>query len=222
MANSINNVVSDLRGLIKQVQDDSVFTDKFLFSILSKARAKILIQRLRNNRLSFYNWNTFCIKLERAKSHNCDCVAVGCDVRRSVFKLPRTLSGRTGDLLKIETLGGKTVRGVTEQQLLDEVDDPIKAGSIAWSMRSRYLIVWNALEMDTIQVSGVWEDLSEWENIRACTTPAGDDIPCVDARSEDFGIEDSYLFDVYKLAMELIGIPLQLREDTTSNQNPEI
>ena len=70
--------ISAVRSLIRQVQDDSDYTDKFLYSLLSSAKARLLRQKLDRGKLSEFNWVTFCVSLERGKSHNCDCVAVGC------------------------------------------------------------------------------------------------------------------------------------------------
>jgi hypothetical protein len=205
---TINQTISDLRGLIKQVQDDSHYTDAMLFSLLNKAKSYLLRQKLlKYRKVSEFNWDTFCVNLELAKAHDCECVAVGCDVLASTFELPRVLSGNNMDLIRVETLGGKLIPKKTEEQLRYEKYDDIKSGQLAWSLRSRRIIIWNNLNLKTIQVSGVWEDISQWQSIDACADISGNPATCVDIYTTEFSIDNDLLLPTYQMVLKLLNIP---------------
>jgi hypothetical protein len=89
----IGELISTVRQLIKEVQDDSKYTDSFLWSIISTCA---------KDKSSVHNRTRFCIELERVKHHDCSCVAVGCDVLRTKYKVPTpikmTVYSMTGDI----------------------------------------------------------------------------------------------------------------------------
>lgn len=214
--------ISALRGIIKQVQDDSVYTDKFLYSLLSSAKARLLRQKLDRGKLSEFNWVTFCITLEKAKSHNCDCIPVGCDVVKSIHEIPRVLNGRYRDLIRIETLGGKLIPYRTEEQVLNEVEDDILGTSLKWTMRSRELIIFNNTDLKAVQVTSVPEDISQWSDIHTCVDSSGNPTNCFDIFKSDFGLDEDLTIPAYKMVLELLRIPLSLQEDITVDNNAEI
>lgn len=214
--------ISALRGIIKQVQDDSVYTDKFLYSLLSSAKARLLRQKLDRGKLSEFNWVTFCISLEVGKSHNCDCVPVGCDVVKSVSEIPKVLNGRHNDLIRIETLGGKLIPFRTEEQILNEVEDDILGSTLKWTMRSRKLIIFNNTDLKAVQVTSVPEDISAWGDIHTCVDSSGNPTDCFDIFESDFGLDEDLTIPAYKMVLELLRIPLSLQEDITVDNNAEI
>ena len=73
---TIRDVTSTLRTLIKQHTDDSHYSDEFLYHLMTNARS-LLIERdyNKNKKLSSWNQQTYCVKLEKTKAHDCDCVS---------------------------------------------------------------------------------------------------------------------------------------------------
>jgi hypothetical protein len=223
MASTVSNNISILRNIIKQVQDDSQYTDKFLFELISAAKATLIKQKLlKYGTTSIFNEHTFCIRLEEDFAHDCDCVAYGCKILKSEFPIPRAMMGRSSEELRVETLGGKLIPYKSEEQLKYEKEDDIKAGGLAWSMRSRHLIIWNNLDFISVQVTGVWEDISEWSEIHACADSDGNPTQCYDIYSEDFGLDKDMILTCYEMALKLIGISLQIKSDMTVDAQPEI
>lgn len=223
MATNAGAHISDIRNLIKQVQDDSHFTDRFLFSLLSKAKAYLMRQKLlKYNALSEFNYLTFCIQLEEAKAHDCDCVAYGCTVLKSKFEIPKPIRARARDLIRVETLGGKLIPQKTEEQLKYEKYDDVKGGKIAWSLRSQHIIIWNDLNLKAVQVSGLWEDVSEWADIHLCYDDDGNPADCYDIYESEFGLDEDLSMAAYQMVLNALNVPLQLRSDMTGDVQPEI
>lgn len=216
---TIAQEISLLRNSIKEVDDDSKYRDSYLYSMWSVARADILYRTL-GNKIFITPWayHRFCIELEKVKSHNCDCVAVGCDVLRSRYKVPKPVSGRFNDALEIQDLDGDVIGITTEQALKSDQLDKIKKGKVRATVYNGYIYIWNTLDLKAIQVNGIWEDVSKWDSIQLCT----DDIPCFDIYNLDAGISANLRGVVLARTMELLNIPISRKDDDRSDRNPEI
>ena len=159
---TINQEISNLRTLIRKVQDDSPYEDQFLYSILTIVNSKLTYQHSKNHDNDFH-WTTFCVPLEVAKSHNCECVEVGCNVLKSVYTIPHAMMGKNGHMFKVETLGDILISPKSPQTVIDDQLDDIKRGKLGWYLRSGKLIIWNNLKLKAIQVSGRWENILDWQ-----------------------------------------------------------
>ena len=60
----INNIIDYFREIIREISDDTVYSDQFLYEILLQSRAVIIKQLLsRNKPLSPYLYQRICVKL---------------------------------------------------------------------------------------------------------------------------------------------------------------
>lgn len=198
----IGELISTLRILIKEVQDDSKYTDSFLWSIVNSCR---------KDRLNNHNKTRFCLELERVKHHDCSCIAVGCDVLRTVSKIPVPVK------MTVYDLGGKTVGYSSDQELNYNKYDPIKSKSIRYNTHNQYLYLYGTLDRVYVQMEGIWENIIDWANIQYC----GSDIDCVDVYELESGISVLDSKDVYTECLRLLQIPLSRQDDTNPDRNPE-
>lgn len=219
---TVKEHIADFRGLIKKHEDDTPYVDQFLYSILNKANSKLEHQKaLKFHKISDFTESTFCIELEKSKSHNCDCVAVGCDVLKSIHNIPEPLVGRNKDLIKVETLGGILIPRKTEQEVLSDNIDDIKSGRPGWMLRSRKLIIWNELGYKSVQVTANWADITQWNGIQYCDSDTPEQ-ECSTIYDMEMGISATRAFDVYSLGLQLLRIPLTEMSDITNDSQPEI
>lgn len=215
--------ISNLRGLIKQVQDDTHYTDPYLYDLLNSAKNKLREQTLsKNNHVSKQEWVTYCIGLERAKSHNCSCVKVGCDVLKSVYKLPGVASSARRDEIVVRTLGDKILPHRSEEEIIDELTDDVKSGKPSYTFRNSKLIIWNNLEYKAIQVSVLPEDITEWSTVLLCNQDGEEISYCFDITRDDYDLSGGDQWDAYTMTLQLLGVPLKLIEDINANNNPNI
>lgn len=217
---TIQQHISDIRGYIKQVQDDSHFTDSFIYRSLNKAKNKIREQNLsKANFVSNFEWRTFCIELERTKSHDCSCVKVGCDVLKSVYELPGVNTSGRKDLIRIHTLGDILIPYKNEEEIKDDITDDVKSGLPGYMIRNGKIIIWNNLDYKAVQVTVLPEDITEWIDIQLCDVASK---PCFDITKDSYDLGGGDEYDVHMLTLQMLGVPFKLAEDINANNNPNI
>ena len=119
MANlSIKGIVDLAREAVREISDDSVYSDKYLFRIILEARAQLLDQMKKQNKeLSPWLHQRFCLKLCPSTFIECGCAPFGfeCTVYRSVNPLPQPIGNDTL-VLNISELYGDHINRITEKQ----------------------------------------------------------------------------------------------------------
>lgn len=198
----IGELISTLRQFIKEVQDDSKYTDSFLWSTINSCR---------KDRINQHNKTRFCIELERVKHHDCSCVAVGCDVLRTTSKIPVPVK------MTVYDLGGSTIGLSSDQELKFNVYDPIKSKATRFNTHNQYLYIYGSLDLKYVQLEGIWENIVEWIDIQYC----GADVECVDIYNLESGISVLDSKDVYFDCMRLLQIPLSRADDHNPDRNSE-
>jgi len=220
---TIGEHISTLRTLIREYSDDSEFTDPFLYNLMNSVRAKLLHDRyMKYRRVSDFDWDTFCVSLAKKNSHDCDCIEVGCLVRKSEIKLPKPITGRFRDLFKVMTLDGSIIRRVTEQQLKDEMQDDVLGGKPGYTIRSQKLIIFNWLDLKVVQVSAVWEDITDWAGEDYCDKTDEENRYCFNIQEDTFPMDDDLVEAMYIKSLNLMGLALQRPSDMTNDANPDI
>jgi hypothetical protein len=201
----IGELISTVRQLIKEVQDDSKYTDSFLWSIISTCA---------KDKSTVHNRTRFCIELERVKHHDCSCVSVGCDVLKTKHKVPTPIKAT------ILTMDGNTVGHSFDQELKFNMYDPIKSNAIRYNFHNQFLYIYNTLDLKYVQLEGTWENVTDWINVQYCGNSVG--TTCVDVYELESGIARLDTKDVYEQVFRLLQIPLSRPDDTSTNRNPEI
>lgn len=198
----IGELISTLRQFIKEVQDDSKYTDSFLWSTINSCR---------KDRINQHNKTRFCIELERVKHHDCSCVSIGCDVLRTISKIPVPVK------MTVYDLSGSTIGLSSDQELKFSVYDPIKSKAIRFNTHNQYLYLYGTLDRQYVQLEGIWENIVEWIDIQYC----GADVECVDIYNLESGISVLDSKDVYFDCMRLLQIPLSRADDHNPDRNSE-
>lgn len=221
---TINEHISAIRILIKEQSDDSLYTDQFLYHLLTGATASIHRRNIEKDRkISPWNLPSYCISLERAKSHDCSCVPVGCDVLRSKDKIPTPLNSDNGPVIKVYTMDHQEIYRVTESEQKANNLHPIKKGRLSYSVVNGRIVIWNGnpehLIPRSVIVKGLFNDVTKWADIQAC----GDDGSCCyDIATDNFPLDEDYAFVAYSMVLSQLGIALQKKSDDNNNNNPEI
>lgn len=213
--------ISNLRHAIKEVSDESDFTDSYLYGLWKRGRAKFLGQKAkRKDHIPRTNWHTFCMELETAKSHDCSCVPSGCMVKKSVYEIPGVIASRVGEYLQVLTLDGTQVSYKTEAEKKSDMLDDIKKDKLGYMIFNRRVVIWDdRLELKAVQLRGVWADPLAWQDIQLCT----DTTPCVDVYNLDSGLteEDESLIINYAKE-EVSRLELTRPSDASFDSNAEI
>lgn len=118
MANTIQSVVDFFRESLREISDDSVYTDQFLYQVLSHSRSELISQSLSNNKsLSPWVYQRFCVKLCPSNFIECTCQVMdfGCSVYRSVNPIPEFVFDDSNLILSVSELWGDHINQVTER-----------------------------------------------------------------------------------------------------------
>jgi hypothetical protein len=203
---TLGEELSTIRNNIKEVSDKSRVTDSFLYSLWKKARGRILGDR---TNISRWNWKRFCIELEQAKSHNCECVAVGCDILKSVYPVPQPAINRQKDIIEVQTLSGRLIGIAEEYELMSERHDDVKSAVMRASFYNNHLIIWNNLNLKAVQVYAPWDDILAWQDIQYCT----DELPCIDVLQTDTGLSERESEAVLRLTLDLLKHVITIQDE---------
>jgi len=207
----IGEAVSTLRVLIKEVSDDSNYTDSFLWSMIATCKnpEKLDVP---------HNRSMFCIELIPAKAHNCACVSdTGCNILVSKYTIPKVVNNGYKDLMTVSDLGGNTFGYSTETELLYSKFDPIKSKATRWNLINDRLQIYNNLTLPIVRLNGLWENIIEWADIQYCGSN-----PCLDVYDMDAGFGQMDADEIYFKVLNLLRFSFSRKEDTTSDKNPEI
>ena len=225
---TIGQHISVIRNLIKKYSDDNMYEDEFLFMLLNNANALWLKRKLENNeKINDWNWLSYCIGLEVGLAHDCNCVAVGCEVLKTVHSIPKPLLARNRQLLRVYTLGGKEIYPTTDEQIKASKYDEIKKNELAYTIVNNKIVIWNGntevIAPRAIVVKTMSVNPTEWTTVTLCDSEGNDTgVSCFDVQSSTYPMDEEYASLVYDTVLKQLGFTLQLREDRTNNANPEI
>ena len=219
---TIRQHVSNIRTLIRKVSNDSNYEDQFLYSLLRITANKLQYQ----HKGTQFDYATFCIPLVKANSHNCDCVSVGCTVLKSEYEIPKPLiKPNSGGMssFSVETLGDKLIDKASPQAQITNLLDDIKKNELTYWIRSGKLIIWNSdLNLKAVQVTALWEDITDWQGLDLCDNE-GNPLPsCSDILDNEFSLDGHLTYDMYSMVLNMLRLPLSLLEDGSVNENPDI
>jgi hypothetical protein len=216
--------IGRLRNLINQQSDDSDMTDEYLYALLRDAKA-ILQKRKADSfhKLSEWDYQEYCIALCKDKAHNCDCIDVGCDVLKSKYPIPRPLIGRNREVISIKTLGGQTLSFASEEDVIQNKTDDFKKDKPAyWIDGDNKLVIWNTLAWKAIRVRGIFNDPTEWSDIKFCNEDGEEQGPCYDITDSEFPIDPSLHVPMYEIVLKALSINLQTLDDQTNDATDDI
>lgn len=211
-----------LRTFIKQHSDDTLYSDEFLYSLLKDARNLLLERENKKfNKDSEFHKQVVCMPLIIDTYHDCDCLPfeVKCKVLKSKYPLPKVLTGRNKELIKVMTIDGYNEIPFTYSTDLKNLKyTRTKKKGLKYGIFNNYLVIFNNLQLKIVLIEGVFEDPLELQSISYCDENNIEQT-CYDINESDFPIKGSLSFPMYQICLDILKIPLQLKEDDTNNTN---
>lgn len=220
---SIGQHISDLRNIFdKHGRVQGNFTDQQLYSLLLKARSKIIRDQLTHkNNDPQWNHKQICMPLETVAAIDCDCVPAylkTCKVARSIYEIPKMLGSRTSDSLVVTTLDGKKIN-VFEEYLWKNIykHDAIRSRQLAYSIVNRHLYIWNRPDLKAVHIKGIWEDPTETIPVHNSDGTVTTDL-CQDIFAIDMGLDGEFALQAYKMVIEMMSLNIQANVQNNSNE----
>ena len=213
----IAELLSTIRLTIKEITDDSKYTDSYLWSLVVQARATVLGNNIKGKSfISSWSSHRFCIELELVKAEDCSCVPDNsCKVLRSKYKIPRPLIGRYRDAMQVKLMDGRLLGMIEQYQLKSDSLDPIKGEALRYSIINQYLYLWRSKTLKCIYVDGIWENILDWQDIQSQDY-------CNDIYDIESGIGQSEVTGIMQIMATLLQLPLSRKDDDSDDRNSEI
>ena len=219
---TVEQHIASIRTLIKQTSDDTKYSDEFLFKEFLEQRAILLTQKLNDFKyMSKHNYRPFYMPLEKDEVLDIPQVPEGlmCRHRKSMFKVPRSISSKVRDTLKVMTIEGQELDTGDAIAAKLAAHSYTRANRPMWDIVGDYLIIYNKLDLPGVIVDAIWVD----------PTDIGV-LPQYDAATETYSIDydydpytDTVPMDeqlssiVYEMVMKRMGISFQMPEDNANN-----
>jgi len=211
-------VIDGLREMIRQISDDSVFTDEFLFYNLNNARIQVMRQYINDKKhISPWLYQRFCIKLCPSTFVECNCqpFPFACTVWRSENPIPKPLTHNTGYIAEFSELNGELITGITENEsrFMQYRKVRRKMNYIIGDVRGeKYLFIFSEVKPPKyIKVNMIAEDPTAVE-YSACT-----EEECPEPLGNGFPVEPHLLNSIYRITLEMMGLFMAMTDDRSNN-----
>ena len=169
MENTIKQAIDLVREMIREVSDDSVFSDSYIYRILLQNRSELLNQiKNQNKKFSPWLYQRFCMKLCPSTFIECNCIPFdfACTVYRTVNPLPEPI-GNGNLMLNISELYGDHINQITERQFRTSKNRKYKPkyyyyiGDVNGEKHLFILDNNNVIPSEYIKAEGIFEDPME-------------------------------------------------------------
>lgn len=214
----IKEYVAQVRTLIKQYTDDSLYPTSFIYSLLNNHRS-FLIKRDadRNSTNLTQNFQLVCVTLEQSDFYDCDCIpANDCKVQKSICSIPRILSVRGRDLIRVYTPNNTMIEYIPASKLKGR--KYIGLNTPYWTWSGNHIVLINS-QLDVVIIEAVFEDPTQLDNFCGCGD--NDQAPCYDASSDDFPIDSHLVTPMIDMTVRQIYTSFNIKDDRVNDNSPE-
>ena len=220
---TIEEVVDAFREYIREISDDSKFTDQYLYYVLNICRTEIVYNYINDNKeISPWYYQRFCIKLCPSSFMECNCEPfdVGCSVYRSVKPIPKPFRNAINEIMQVSELMGDSILPIRETAKRFEKYRKYRRKfyyMIGDYNGEKYLyIISKNKPSQYLKIEGVFEDPSIIPYV-SCN-----EENCFDVVGTGFSIDLHRLNGLFKMAIEHLNISKKLTEDTSNNTDSSI
>jgi len=214
----IREAISAVRNQLKDYSGETLITDEFIYFTLNNIRLTLLKEVYKDKKnISKFDYTEYCIELETAKAHDCDCVKYGCEVKKSVFTIPRSVMDSS---FKIYTLNRDQVSFVEPNLQKYRINHPVLSDKMSYSILNDKVIIWNNDTIKTIIVSGIWVDETDWAGKSYCDENI--ESSCIDNPLDlAFNILPELQAICVEQTFKVLANTLNIKSDITNDSQPE-
>jgi len=218
---TVGEHIATIRGIIRKYEDDSHFTNSFIYSLLNSAAATVNKRKAdKGHKLSDWNVAYFTIGMEEGSTIGDDCLSEQCLKWKTKFKIPRPLMTRDRHLIDVRLIDGTKLDRVSMDTELWELS-PVLSKRTGYYIENEYIVLVGCRPRPkAIKVGGVWEDITDWSEIKLCDS-SGNELgtTCYNIQDDEFPVDADYQMMMYDLVLQKLGMPLQSQEDVNSPDN---
>lgn len=221
MAKSITHTISMLREYIRQTNDDSKYTDSFLYDVLLSVRNDYLPKSLKDGKpIASDLWKIICIQMCQSNFIPCNCIKGKYTVLKSKEKIPNYLTTREHRYIQLFTVDSSIQ--IPYKTSIQGKNNIYKKGDnkVWFTILDGYLYVVNhpTNTLKALMLKIVLENPLDAIYLSYCDEngDANGDT-CYNPHSDTFNITLELENAVLMGALKQLGVSLQLPEDTSNN-----
>ena len=222
----IGEIVQRVQSLYSKgvASDNSRLSNRLIYNKLLTVRARLISQEAKKKqKISQWNYQTIsCIELIKVPAHECPCLPpIGCDMLRSKYKLPKPLTGLSGNLIQTVTTidRSKKLNEVTLNAVKAQSGNKYASKAINYFLENGYLYITTPTELKFIRLIGLFEDpiiAKQFETY--CEEQCTDCGDCIDYQQEEFPIDNDMIDALIELTIqELVILFSQAKQDINNN-----
>lgn len=218
---TIDAHIGELRKLIKQFSDDSVYDDEFLYKVFIEARSTILGRQLESLKYkSQWNWMTIIVPLEKADyfEDNSFPEGITCKVRKSMYKIPRPFATKLREVMQVLTLSGDTISPGNLKDAQNLKHTKTMQNQMLWEIKDEYLIIHNNLQIKALPIRAIFENPLEVAEFPKYNT-SGEyvDETCFNPHIQHVPMDMDLNDACYTQVLKKLGLVAPLVEDRSNN-----
>lgn len=224
-----NQLVSNYRTMYSLYSDDVRWTDRYIISLFNIARAKLLKDESKRERLKRTNWTGFCMPLCLAKPLECPCIAEAmCYALVSKYELPDYIALQYPyNGIEIRRAdGSKLDEWHPRDASLSSLNPATKNKQGYWIENYRgknKLVVWNTLDLELVYVNMLVTNLDDIDKIAKCGEEDGvTTTSCTDWTTEEFPLDSNLIYDLFRLTNSLMLAQMRDVDDSTNDTQDKL
>lgn len=209
--------------------DDSRLTPRHVYNKLLTVRSKLISEEAKKKqKINQWNFQVLpCVELQKAYPNECPCVPpLGCEILRSVHKLPKPLSNYDNHIIDSVTDLNGDVRfdEITWKEKRLKNANKYTAEKPDYYIHNGYLFITHKLKIRVITITGVFEDpFAEQTFPSFCDEKCTDCDECVSMLDKEFPFDQDMIDAFVEIAaIELIDRFRQNQQDTLNNSRDDI
>jgi hypothetical protein len=214
---SVRAHIDFVRQSMREVSDDSNFTDEQIYATLLEIRAMILSRRLKKGKeLPDSIYQTICVSLCEATYAECqDCLNIpaDCYVLKTAIDIPKALYTGTNAAIRVSTLTGREIAPYTEELHKLRKYRKTGANNYYYVRLKNKLAIFNVPQnlLRGLKVTALFEDPAQASIATECPTD------CNDVFNVSLGVnlEDSYF--IHREAIKFLLNVDKMPEDRSNN-----
>ena len=173
MAITANHMIYDIINIASSGGNPNEFkiTEEQVLYWIEETRSVLIAQALDKGDRIHDSWIQFinCLELECVDDSDCCLAPSGCYVLRSKKQLPSTIDTWTDNsIISVVTMSGNSIPKSNHIKQRYQQYSKYTKKSRSWFLKDNYLYVINDIQLQYVNVAGLFEFPSELENFVAC------------------------------------------------------
>jgi hypothetical protein len=201
------------------VSDDYSYSNKLILHFLEITRAKLIEEKANKyHYISEQSFQSLCMDLEKGSFHNCCTGPEDLCLLKTRVQLPKTVTTRFGQFIKVMTLDGRVIpQDTITSYELSKYSITSKA-PVIWFIHDNRIYIKGNINLVKVLVNGIFATPTEpTENCDASV-----DGICLDYLQQEFPIDSDLIDPMYKLTLNYLVLSQNKDDKNDTKDNTAI